>query len=140
MLFGLGKWLLESALILGVFHLAIPPAVHAYTRNSWIKFPVMTAIGIAAGVFMAWLNYLPYFLFFIWLGCTKFSLAGLTGPKFEEEAHMIMRRPVFYVSRYAYVVIACASALFLQVEVESATHSGSFVPLWRHLLGTASIH
>ncbi len=47
----------------------------------------------------------------------------------------MIRRPVFAVSSYAYVVVACASAWFLQVELVGADPSGAAVPLWRHLLG-----
>jgi hypothetical protein len=134
MLLGLAVWALKSLLILGVFHYALPPIVDAATRSSWVKLPVMLALGLGAGAFMAWLGYVPYVLLFIWLGLTRRALAVIFAPEFGGD-RIVIRRPVFAVSSYAYVVVACASAWFLQVELVGADPSGAAVPLWRHLLG-----
>jgi len=132
MLLRLIVWALKSLLILGVFHYALPPIVDAFTRNSWVKLPIMLALGLCAGVFMAWLGYVPYLLFFIWLGLTRRALAIIFSPEFGGD-RIIIRRPVFAVSAYAYIVIACATAWFLQIELVGEP-SGASVLLWRHLL------
>ncbi len=136
MVLELAVWLLKSVLILGIFHFALPPVVNAITRNSWTKLPVMMALGLLAGIFMVWLRYVPYLLFFLWLALNKNTLAAMLEPKFEAEASMTIRKSVFYVSSYTYIVIACASAWFLQMEtVQGADPSGPGIPMWKHLIG-----
>ena len=141
MLLSLSVWLLKSVLILGIFHYGLPPIVDTVTRNSWLKLPVMLFLGLCAGVFMAWLGYVPYLLVLVWLGLNRRTLAVMFGPKFQAEAQMTIgrtiRRPVFAVSSYAYIVIACASAWFLQAELVGADPSGTGIPLWRYLLGVS---
>ena len=114
-------WLLKSVIILGIFHFAIPPVVNAITRNSWAKLPSMVLLGLVAGVFMAWLHYIPYLLFFLWLALNKYTLAAMLESKFEHRAKMRIAKPVFYASSYSYIVIACAFALFLQVDTHGLT-------------------
>ncbi|MFZ5517973.1 MAG: hypothetical protein ACOY90_15110 [Candidatus Zhuqueibacterota bacterium] len=136
MILALFYWLLKSILILGIFHFAIPPIVNAFTRNRWIKFPIMFILGILAGIFMAWIRYVPYLLFFIWLMLNKYTLSAMLEPKFKTEANMKIRKSVFYVSSYSYIVIACTSAWLLQMEVLQKTEpTGPGIPLWKYLLG-----
>jgi hypothetical protein len=118
MLLRLAVWALKGLLILGVFHYALPSVVDAATRNSWVKLPVMLVLGLGAGAFMAWLGFIPFpTLFIIWLGLNSRWLAIIFKPKFGAYAKMTIRRPVFAVSSYAYIIVACASAMFLQAEV-----------------------
>ena len=136
MLLNVGAWLLKSVLILGIFHFVLPTIVNAATRNSWAKLPVLIVLGLVAGVFMAWLHYVPYLLFFLWLAFNKYTLAAMLEPKFESEAQMTIRKPVFYVSSYTYIVVACVSAWFLQVEiVQGSAPNAVDIPLWRYLFG-----
>lgn len=132
MLLRLSLWALKGLLVLGVFHYGLPPLVDAATRSSWVKLPVMLALGLGAGAFMAWLGFIPFpTLFIIWLGLNARSLAIIFKPTFAADAKMTIRRPVFTVSSYAYIVVACASAMFLQAESVSG---GVSTPLWRDLL------
>jgi len=136
MLHAIGIWLLKSVVILGLFHFALPPIINATTRNSWVKLPVMLILGLVAGVFMAWLHYVPYLLFFLWLALNKHTLAAMLEPKFEAEANMRIRKSVFYVSSYTYIVVACAFAWFLQMEiVQVSDPSDPAIPLWKYLIG-----
>lgn len=128
-------WLGKSLLILGIFHFIVPTVVNAATRNSWAKLPVMLSCALVAGAFMAWLRYVPYLLFFAWLGLNYYTLQAMTERKFESEAGMRMRKPVFYISSYSYVVLACLLAWLFQVEVITGDPSGPGTPLWRYLLG-----
>ena len=136
MILSIGIWLFKSVVILGLFHFAIPPIVDATTGNSWAKLPVMLVLGLVAGIFMAWLHYVPYLLFFLWLALNKHTLAVMLEPKFEAEANMRIRKSVFYVSSYTYIVVACASAWFLQMGIVQGTDpTGPGIPLWKHLIG-----
>ena len=136
MVLALAAWLIKSVLILGIFHFALPPVVNAITRNSWAKLPVMMVLGLLAGIFMAWLHYVPYILFFLWLALNKHTIEAMLEPKFEAEASMRIRKSVFYVSSYTYIVVACASSWFLQMEiVQEADPSAPGIPLWKHLIG-----
>lgn len=129
-------WIGKSLLILGIFHMVVPPLVNGATRNSWTKFPAMIFCAFVAGAFMAWLRYVPYLLFFAWLSLTYYTLQAMTERKFETEAGMRMSKPVFYISSYSYVIVACALAWFLQMEIVSVSDpTGPGTPLWRHLLG-----
>ena len=129
-------WLLKSVAILGIFHFILPPVVHATTRNSWAKFPVMVALWLMAGVFMALLHYVPYLLCFLWLALNKFTLEAMVEAKFEAQSQMRVRKSVFYVSSYTYIVIACASAWFLQMEIAQRAEPGSpWIPVWKYLIG-----
>jgi hypothetical protein len=107
-------WIEKSLLILAIFHFVVPPGVNAVTRNSWAKLPAMLFCAVGAGAFMAWLHYVPFLLFFVWLSLTYRMLQAMKERKFENEAGMRMNRPVFYVSSYSYVVVACLLAWFLQ--------------------------
>jgi hypothetical protein len=128
-------WIGKSLLILGIFHRGVPTVVNAATRNSWAKLPVMLFCAFVAGAFMAWLRYVPYLLFFAWLSLTYYTLQAMTERRIESVAGMRMSKPVFYVSSYSYVVMACLLAWFLQIEFLAGDPSGSATPLWRHLLG-----
>ena len=110
-------WLFHSALILSIFHLLVPPLIHAHTRNRWTKLPLLAMAGIGAGAFMAWLDYVPYLLVFLWLGFTRETLRDMEGTRFELDAKMRMNKPLFYGASYAYVVIACVSAWLFQLEI-----------------------
>jgi hypothetical protein len=128
--------LLKTIIILGIFHFTIPPIIYAKTRNRWIKLPIMLVFAVIAGIFMAWLNYVPYFLFFLWIVINKYTLRAMTGEKFESEAGMKINKPLYYISSYSYVFIACFSAWFFQcVEVDS---TGKEILLWKHLLSQLS--
>lgn len=128
-------WLLKSLVILGIFHLALPTVVNATTGNSWAKLPLMILLGLMAGIFMAWLHYVPYLLFFLWLALNKYTLAAMLESKFEHESQMRINKPLFYVSSYSYIVIACAFAWLIQVEIcRGIDPMGPCAPLWKHLL------
>ena len=128
-------WIGKSLLILGIFHMVVPTVVNGQTRNSWAKFPVMLLCAFVAGAFMAWLGYVPYLLFFVWLSLTFYTLQAMTERKFETEAGMRMSKPVFYISSYSYVIVACLLAWFLQIEIVSGSDpSGPGTPLWRQYL------
>ncbi len=124
-------WLLKSVVILGIFHFLLPTLANATTRNRLIKLPVMLVLAILAGIFMAWLKYVPYLLFLLWIVLTKYSLSAMTEEKFESEAGMQINKPLFYISSYLYVVLACVSALFLQTE---SCVGDMCIPLWKYLL------
>jgi len=84
---------------------------------------------------MAWLHYLPYFLFFVWLSITYHSVQVMTETKFEHEAQMKVNKPLFYISHYSHVILACLFALFFQTEIVTTGAKTSAIPLWKHLLG-----
>jgi hypothetical protein len=128
-------WIGKSLLILAIFHLAVPTVVNTATRNSWSKLPAMLFCAVAAGAFMAWLHYVPYLLFFIWLSLMYYTLQVMTERKFESEAGMTMSKPVFYISSYSYVVLSCLLAWLFQTEVVTDDPSGPGTPLWRYLMG-----
>ncbi len=131
-------WIGKSLLILGIFHFVVPSIVDAYTRNSWVKLPIMLFLAIVAGAFMAWLRYVPYLLLFIWLSITCYTLQAMMERKFESEADTRISKPVFYVSSYTYVLLSCLLGWFFQAEVVVGDASGSGTPLWRQLFGLIS--
>jgi hypothetical protein len=136
MLLAIGAWLLKSIVIIVPFHLVIPSVVHAITGNRWAKLPLLLVVAMLAGIFMAWLHYVPFLLFFFWLALNKHSLSAMQEPEFEVRAREPIRRPVYYISTYAYVIVACVSAWFFQAEVlDSADPSGPASPLWKYLIG-----
>ena len=89
-------WVLKSLTILVIFQIAVPVMVNATTGNRWIKLPVMLTFAVLAGIFMAWLNYVPYLLFFLWLSLNKHTLRAITEEKFESEAGMKINKPLFF--------------------------------------------
>ncbi len=141
MLLATGAWVLKSIVIIVIFHFIIPPVVHAITGNRWTKLPVLLIVAVLAGIFMAWLHYLPYLLFLLWLALNKHSLAAMQEPKFEALAREPIQKTLYYVSTYVYVVVACVSAWFFQMEIlDAADPSGPATPLWKYLLGGWHIH
>lgn len=131
-------WIGKGLLILGIFHFVVPSIVNAYTRNSWVKLPIMLFLAIVAGAFMSWLRYVPYLLLFIWLSLTYYTLQVMMERKFESEAGMRVNKPVFYVSSYSYVLLSCLLGWFFQAEVIVDDPSGLGTPLWKHLFGLIS--
>jgi hypothetical protein len=129
-------WVLKSLVILGIFQFIVPSIVDATTRNHWVKLPVMLVLAVLAGIFMAWLNYVPYLLFFLWLALNKYSLRAMTEKKFESQAGMKINKPLFYISSYSYVILACLSAWFFQAElITTGDPAGKSILLWKHLFG-----
>jgi len=136
MLLEIGAWVLKSIAIIVLFHNVVPPVIHTATGNRWVKLPVMLAFAVLAGMFMAWLQYVPFLLFFLWLGLNKYSLAAMQEPEFEARVREPIRKSVYYVSTYAFIIVACVSAWFFQMEIMNAADpSAPVIPLWRHLIG-----
>ena len=131
-------WILKSLAILGIFQFVVPSVVNAITGNRWVKLPVMLSFAILAGIFMAWLNYIPYLLFFLWLALNKHTLHIMTEEKFESESRMKINKPLFYISSYSYIIFACLLAWFLQAElVTTGNPTSEGIILWKHLFGFA---
>ena len=107
-------WVLKSILILGIFHFIVPTIVNAFTRNRWSKLPIMLILSIPAGLVMAWLRYVPYILFFLWLTLNTYTLQAMKETKFESEAGMKINKPLFYISSYSYIVLSCLLAWFFK--------------------------
>lgn len=129
-------WVLKSLAILGIFQFVVPTVVNAATGNRWIKLPVMLFFAIVAGIFMAWLHYVPYLLIFLWLVLNKYTLRTMTEVKFRSEAGMKINKPLFYISSYSYVILACLSAWFFQAELMTTGNpTGQGVLLWKYILG-----
>jgi hypothetical protein len=51
-----------------------------------------------------------------WLGLNYYTLQAMTERNFESEASMRMRKPVFYISSYSYVVLACLLAWIFRLS------------------------
>lgn len=113
--------MLKSIIIFVLFQLAIPPVVHTITGNRWVKLPVFLVVGILAGIFMAWLHYVPFLLFIFMLGGNKHSLDMMQEPEFKARVREPIRKPVYYVSTYSYIIVACVSASIFQAEVVDST-------------------
>ncbi len=129
-------WILKSAGILAIFHYLIPTIVHTNTRNHWIKVPIMFIFSILAGITMAWMNYMPYIIVFIWLGFEKYTLQAMREPKFEMEAGMRINKPLFYITSYAYIILSCLFAWLFQMEIIlDGNQSGEGILLWKYILG-----
>ena len=128
-------WIAKSLLILAIFYLGVPAIVNGVTRNNWSKLPAMMVFAFVAGIFMAWLKYVPYFLFFVWMALTYYSLESMTEQKFVLKTGTQIRKSVFYVSSYSYAVISCLFAWFLQTEIAGNNPNDPWIPLWRHVLG-----
>ncbi|CCO21985.1 hypothetical protein [Maridesulfovibrio hydrothermalis] len=126
-------WIGKTCLILILFNFLFPPILHKLTCNNWIKFPLFICLGIGAGIFMAWMTYVPYFLLFIWIFLEKNTLAEMLTPEFAAKIEFMPSKPLFYISSYSYILVACLSAWFLQIEV-CLTSGGEFVPFWKTLL------
>ena len=129
-------WLGQSILILSIFWFVVPSLVNTYTRNSWIKLPVMFFFAVIAGIFMAWLRYVPGILFFIWLTLTHRTIKVMQEDKFIKEADLKINKLLFYISGYFYVILACIVAYFFQADVVPVDNlMAEGIPLWKHLLG-----
>ena len=129
-------WILKSLVIIGIFQFFVPTLINAITENKCIKLPVMIIFALFAGIFMAWLNYIPYLLFFLWLALNKYTLQAMTEEKFESDSGIKINKPLFYISSYSYVILSCISAWFFQTEiVTTGEPTGNGILLWKHLLG-----
>ncbi|MBA7556792.1 hypothetical protein ES705_49511 [subsurface metagenome] len=96
----------------------------------------MFFFAVIAGVFMAWLRYAPGILFFIWLMVTHHTIKEMQKEKFIKEANLKINKPLFYISGYLYVILACLVAYFFQAEVVPIDNPiAEGIPLWKDLLG-----
>ncbi len=118
---GFIKWLIQTALFFAIFHLAVPTVVHAWTKNSWGKLPVMVLLGIASGSLMAYFEYVPFLLLVIWLTSVHSGLKVMSETEFEEEHMTNVGAPValrvYRISMYSYVFVSCLVAVLLQTTV-----------------------
>ncbi len=124
-------WLLKSVALLVVFHFVVPALANSVTRNRWIKLPVFMVLAVPSAAIMAWMEYVPYLLFFVWASLTFHGLKTMQEPRFEAEAGMKINRPLFWISSYTYVVLTCVLAWFFQTEIISGE---KVIPLWKYLL------
>ncbi|WP_027179466.1 hypothetical protein [Maridesulfovibrio bastinii] len=123
----------ETILILVLFHFIVPVIINSTTGNSWIKLPLFLIMGVLAGCFMVWLSYVPYFLIFIWIALQKTALDQIKSPEFSMKVGFIPNKKLFYISSYSYIIVACITAYFFQIEVQPVA-DGQFIPLWKALL------
>lgn len=128
-------WALKGIAILAIFHFLIPSVVHVATGNSWSKLPAMLVASIVAAAFMAWLEYAPFLLFFLWIGLMHYTLKEMEEGQFQRQAGMAINKPVFYASCYSYVVLSCVLAWLLQAEIVQGGPDGPGTPLWKYLFG-----
>ena len=129
-------WVLKSVAIIVAFHFVVSSLVHILTKNSWVKLPLMIILGLIAGFVMAWMHYVPFLLFFIWLALNKHYLDEIFSPDFEMRLGRPVNRTVHYVSTYSYIIVACFSAWFLQCEVTRVGSSnGESILLWKQIFG-----
>jgi len=60
----------------------------------------------------------------------------MTEEKFESELGMKINKPLYYISSYSYIILACLLAWFFQAEVfPTGDTNGNGIPLWKYLLG-----
>lgn len=125
-------WLGKSILILGFLNFVVLPVCNAITKNSWVKLPLMIFLSIPSAAFIAWLQYVPYLLFVIWVALNHYTLQYMVAGDFEKEAGYKLIRPLFWISSYTYICLTCSLAIFLQMKVGNEDR---WVPLWRFLFG-----
>lgn len=128
-------WLGQTFVILFIFYFVLPSLINAYTRNSWIKLPIMLFFAILAGIFMAWLKYVPGLLLPVWIAMTYHTLKSMQEKIFIHESNLLINKPLFYFSSYSYIIVACLTAYFLQTDVVTiANPMAKGIPLWQHIL------
>ncbi len=119
---GILIWLFQSVLILLVFGVGFFRVADRLTRNKWTKLSCLIVFGLFAGGFMAWLGYVPFTLFFVWITFTKDYLA-LRSSKASQCRMARVNKIMLSVTVYAYAVTACASAWYFQSTIRGRSIS-----------------
>lgn len=95
-----------------IFHFAIPPLIDGLTMNRWIKIPAVILLALLAAFFMYLIKLVPIYLFFIWILLNQSYLKEIVRPGFAFK----INKPLYYISSYLYIILACGLAIFLQME------------------------
>ena len=90
-------------------------------------------IAVPSAALMAWLNYIPFVLTWIWCVLKYYGLKTMEKSTFESAAGMRVYKALFWISSYTYILLTSSLAWFLQVEVGL---EGKYVLLWRQILGS----
>ncbi len=83
------KWLLHTTILLVVLNFFVMPAVNGLTRNKWLKLPVFIILSVPSAFLMAWLNYVPFFLFLILISLNYHTLKIMEEEEFILESNLI---------------------------------------------------
>ncbi len=121
-------WLGFTALFYGVLYLTVLNISDDFTKNSFLKVPLLFLLAPVSSFFMAIFNYNPIVLFLLMMISNYFRVRGMgkkDNPRFKD---ISINKPLFYTASYLYIITVFSLASWFQVPVEM---DGMSKPLWK---------
>jgi len=102
---GFFVWLGLTFLFYLVGYVAALNVIDDFTKNRWIKIPVMWGLAFVTSGLMSILNYNPLILFFVMLVANYFRLKNLTLSNNEKFENSAPGKAIFYIASYGYILL-----------------------------------
>lgn len=108
------RWLGLSVLFYLACYLAVINIIDDFTKNSPIKLPLMLLAALPSAFVMTMFNYEPLILAIL-MGISNFHrVKGLSDPANKRFEGLQIKKGLFYISSYLYIVMLCFLAYYLQ--------------------------
>lgn len=121
-------WLGFTALFYGVLYLTVLNVSDDFTKNSFLKIPLLLLLAPVSAFFMAIFNYNPILLFFIMMISNFFRIREMDKKDNSHFKDIRINKPLFYTASYLYIIGAFSLASWFQFPVEM---DGMTKPLWK---------
>jgi len=121
-------WLGFTGLFYVVMYLTVLNVSDDFTKNSFLKIPLLLLLAPASSFFMAIFNYNPIILFFLMMISNYFRVRGMgkkDHPRFKD---IQINKTLFYTASYLYIVTVFSLTSWFQFPVAM---DGMSKPLWK---------
>jgi len=121
-------WLGFTTLFYVVMYLSVLNISDDFTKNSFLKIPLLLLLAPVSSFFMAIFNYNPVVLFFLMMISNYFRVRGMgkkDNPRFKD---IQINKALFYTASYFYIVAVFSLTSWFQFPVEM---DGMSKPLWK---------
>lgn len=121
-------WLGFTALFYMVLYLTVLNVSDDFTKNSFLKIPLLILLAPVSSFFMAIFNYNPILLFFLMMISNYFRVRGMGKKDNSRFKDLQINKPLFYTASYLYIIGVFSLASWFQFPVEM---DGMSKPLWQ---------
>jgi len=121
-------WLGFTGLFYVALYLTVLNVSDDFTKNSFLKIPLLLLLAPVSSFFMAIFNYNPILLFFIMMISNYFRVRKMDKKDHSRFKGIQINKPLFYTASYLYIIGVFSLASWFQFPVEM---DGMSKPLWK---------
>ncbi len=121
-------WVILTGLFYLVFYLAVLNTIDEFTKNSFLKIPILLIVSPLSAFIMAIFKYSPLVLIVLISISNFYRVKGIAQSGLKNHKNLKIIQPLFFAASYLYIVFLFVLSLWFQTPVEKA---GVTQPLWQ---------